>query len=979
MQRDDLSPSSVRLRPLFEAPTSLGRLRTPRLFTKDEYEKVLASPYSSDWSHSDPLVALAWVSSWPTSAKTIDGTDFVAYVVPQGVGWVSRFPEHSKGRECGCYSATGELSCVTRSDRAKADNGVSVSLSSLVYGHIRLPPASFATALTMFSPLVEGTLSASGVYMRIVSPLQNKVPQSQQWSPSDAYGYLYDTYFIPVSYTRTTLPLCYRVAEAGTFSAGTFSASARKLISGHHSPSSIFDWRNYAESRYGTTNGFDSYPAGYFVESFRVRACLARGDIYSQSGTKFVLSVLSTVEPPTSYWYNAHADVFSAVASDISFPFVPPTADHSVLTETKNSTFDYYAGSWWMSNWLAGNGGYPVGECPAIASRTGDHGSLSRVSFQSGTLAWQWPYPAYSTLDGSSYSSVPNAAQWAAFPYSRPVNAIQPDSAAMPPSFESEPQAATSPTVAATVIDGQAFPYPTGQAQAVASCIQSHAAFVDAGTGSSHASYVETSPADGSFVIAGKKVLSVELSFSPVASSYTGINADLHLDTESPAVLPTGIVSATSTGTAYGPSPTATMNETTGFYQGYSYYAANYQRYAYWWKYGSTVSCPGTPASVFSTPSVAYSGDYWDTSGTASSLSYTTFEPLQPLTRQQHDNIVLHEHVRFASRLPESFCRQDWPLAAQLVEAVPNEPGRLSVAPLLGTYTLSRFSVGDIPAAGNIFRYGGAGSWSMSGSVDYTLVLPGAHVEKSYKLWSAWNNEYYVATDYTQKPATVSVNEDWDLSTDHVELYAAISTGLQEYGELSVSGTQPDDEVRSPELPKGRASSAFVIHSPDTPPRPTLSIFLSARTVMRGSMKMTLTAPEMMSFAGNFSQRDSVVSQRCRGSQGPPLSTAYSSLEYAPLYETDGYVDSTSGPRGVKSQTVQTDHGLVDFEPISFSGSQTARLLAGETVQATNWSASEAENRSKPVTVHLGAGPVLPASDMPRLYTVSLKLNLADL
>jgi len=831
----------------------------------------------------------------------LNGREYVSHDGTRAAYWL-RF---AAGRDCGCSLAGGSvgISSLT-SDYTPNDDYTGLSLLS---DHIRLRDAGAQDQyLVMFAPLVDGTLEESGVYLRSFRPPQNK---------SSGWWLSYNRRMLPVSYSRTVLPIPMAVCEVGLMSSGSFTPIARKLA-----------WdASLSDSYYGTSylNGAfyyspspENYPYDYgtaYPGTFSVRAGLTDGNMFVADfglSFPFVGSTSNYLRDAVGGYSELSAYTASAnSSSDLSFAFTPASQDHAVLLSRYWESV-YYGSTGWDFGALA----------PRLASRLADHAAVERCSFLARLVAWS--LPPYSSPAGSDY--------WKSFPYSRSPSELHRDSPSMPPSAMQDKTTGPCPLVRSSNDGNYVSPYPVGETQTQASCIAAHSNFTSTLPISDSSNFIDVSPSDGSLVLAGKKVTSIELTFTPYIAP---------IDQDTPRTLPSGLA-----------SPVRPSSASWGSFYGDA--ASSGWSSGYWWVKSGTVSAPASPSVYPGYPSVVYNGRIWSPSAWGTTLSTTDYAALGPLTRAEHDNIIFHEHLRLTKTIHGQSGSTD---ASTL-----GDDGYLGVAPLLGTYSLTRFSIGSIPAAGNVFRFAGAGSWYLDRSVGYDFKLESATVSQAYITSGGYC--YPQSTLADQTPSTVSVTEDWSLSTAHVEMYAAVLTGLQEYGEISTDVSRPDgDEVRSPDQPKGRTSSSFVIHEPGTPPRPTVTLSLAARTVMRGDLTMTVTAPGEMSFPYTFSNKTSTVGSMCRGSGYNTNSAAY--------------VDA-SGPNGLQSQTTHLDHTQSHFQPMTFSGSQTARLLAGETVTATWWTAQRDGTEGRPVIIQLGDDY---AQKLPRMYSVSLKLNLADL
>jgi hypothetical protein len=838
---------------------------------------------------------------------------------------VTQLPLKS-GRSCECYAAFGMVSApqYTSPHPFTSDYGASLGSTTLVSDHIRIFPMSDdRDYLVMFAPLQDGTLSKSGVCIAKQVPLQNKRPSGEHRT----------TYYheLAVDYTRQVLPSAIELVEVGQFSGSTFTPLQ-----------SIFVWSTspggYFERTVTYASWRDSSNYGPWW-SREVRACLARSDIYAGTDTRLVVSIpcvsqtasyntrdAMVTTPYASGEYSTH---YSASCMSMSIPFKPDSRDHSVLME-KDATTGVVPNNYTSTRWKKAHTSFDVGEFPALRARIADHASLSMVSFVSGSPIVLSTTTGIAGGPNTEFSNTLKSNGGLLLPCDSPTDSTE---------------TSTVQTIASST--GGVWSV-TGSTQAVASCVSAHSPFVDRSLCSDHSEYVDESPSDGSIVLAGKKVVSVEILFTPYAKG---------------SAVPTGVTTASSSGTLSGyttgdPSSASTIGNTLTT-------SPTAVGGVLWKKSGDVPLPPGGMDSLTgSTTKVGYSGNYWQRQATAAStLSTTSYASWTAMTTGQHDDMVVAEHCRLIKTLPwtdygnDVFAR-DYPYS---------DKRSLKIAPLYGRYTLSRFSVGSIPAAGNIFRFSGSGAWSVtSKTLNYNFWCPGTAVTAS---WASAGGSYYTLSYATaNSPIECQVSEQWSLRTDHVELYAALATGLQEHGKIGVvmEGTETainDSEIRSPDAPLGRVSAGFAIHEPASPPRPTLHLCLSARTVMRGSCHVEVTSP-----AGNSVSMDSNVDAQC------------GAFDPAAIGNAPQFVDPTSGPDGIDSQTTYRDHIPIEFTPIVFNADQTASLLAGNEVTATCWDSRTDGGDGRPVIIDLCPERYTTyGTPSNRFYSVSLKLNLVDL
>lgn len=257
---------------------------------------------------------------------------------------------------------------------------------------------------------------------------------------------------------------------------------------------------------------------------------------------------------------------------------------------------------------------------------------------------------------------------------------------------------------------------------------------------------------------------------------------------------------------------------------------------------------------------------------------------------------------------------------AQTVAAFCNDDIPLPVAPLSGEYELSRFSVGDVPAAGYLFRFSGSGEWDGTQEFQYNLYLPTVAINDTWELLPPYTWLWHRKPARDAYVSPVAVTETWELSSDHAELYCSLSTVLQEAGtfdpDLSFGYGDARDDIYRDHLvfdqPRGRIANV-ITYTEGYEPRPALKLVVNARSAMRATLEMDVDV------------------------SGVPDSYPWS-LSGAQSSKIAAKVAGTAGTGNVsgEGQTKSTHHVLRTFEH-QFSADDTALLLAGESVVASTW------------------------------------------
>jgi hypothetical protein len=294
---------------------------------------------------------------------------------------------------------------------------------------------------------------------------------------------------------------------------------------------------------------------------------------------------------------------------------------------------------------------------------------------------------------------------------------------------------------------------------------------------------------------------------------------------------------------------------------------------------------------------------------------------------------------------------------AQTVDAFINADISLRLAPLTGEYELGRFSVGNVAAAGYLFRCSQAGDWNVQQVFDYTLNLPGISINDTWEpLETA--NWWYGKENRTNATRIVPVTETWNLSTDHIELYCALSTVLQEAGtydpDLSFGFDDTRDSIYRNHLifdqPKGRIASV-ITYTEGNEPRPALKIVLNARSSMRATLTMdvdTSGIPDSYPWSLSDAESDKIAA-KVSGTAG---------------------TGNISGAQQTKSQ----QHVLRTFEH-QFTADETESLLAGESVVASAWDQPNG-SPDEPHIFDYGSGNTMPGTA--RRYKVTYTLDVED-
>jgi hypothetical protein len=263
-------------------------------------------------------------------------------------------------------------------------------------------------------------------------------------------------------------------------------------------------------------------------------------------------------------------------------------------------------------------------------------------------------------------------------------------------------------------------------------------------------------------------------------------------------------------------------------------------------------------------------------------------------------------------------------------------------APLTGSYELSRFSIGDVPSAGNMFRYSGVGEWSFNRTVTYNVYPLVTSIDDYWldtgvvsqvtgqRLHQRWQSR-------TARYATVPITENWKMRTDYAELHCTLGSALQQYGEYqsdpAVAFNNDAQAINwfkqtflKHDQPRGRLAET-VVYVDGQEPSPVLTMTLRYRTAMRAELTCSVDTSDLPEYPHSMNNSTSEV--------------------------IDGTVAGLTGSGTVSGEN-QTVDGHHAFQALSFTFNkeQTAQLMNGEEILVTQW--QKETNPQRPVFADTG-------------------------
>jgi hypothetical protein len=607
-----------------------------------------------------------------------------------------------------------------------------------------------------------------------------------------------------------------------------------------------------------------------------------------------------------------------------------------------------------------------IGECPASeVLNYPDHARLVRLSHFGGAPTT----PPYQQLSSPQLRAlVPRSEEWGAwphsvFPFTPHIDAIF--TAEGPVRLGSlDPQRLTQvPIYGLRDYDDGGLqsvePFPTRQVQAFTSCLESYSVAQCVTAYADNAPYLLEKPPANDMVIAGKRIKSVKVTLEPytldsIANVKVGIQSDL---VEGP-------VSGFWLGSTQAIWP---FDRSTDGWKDDPNRAGNNM---YWVVTGTDFLEPPTNPT-FAPGRTLYSGVAVVRFRIGQDSFLTQTIPAGPISSETEKAAVLYAQVRQQSpfniggeNVPETVLGLYDPAAA---DAAPLTP--LGPAPLTGSYTCERITFGAAPGAGNWFYYAGEGDWSCDEVVSHNAQMRSV---TSTMAWSEPDNFGNAIPTETvdQFGHLVPITENWSLRADFVELHCQLEVMLQEAGTFSPDDTrlafsQPSlgtDEravIAGRHLvfddPKGRLID-FVTHTEDNEPRPALVVTLHGRSVMRGTVSVTVdTNVFPIEYPWSLTDASSAkVASMAGGTDGRFIGDEWQTLDREPYSEQL--------------------HGL-SSKSVMFNADQLSALLAGDVVVATRWS-ERGVDQSQPDVWQVDGVPLFNAPW--RRYKISVKLNTED-
>jgi hypothetical protein len=752
----------------------------------------------------------------------------------------------------------------------------------------------------MFVPKTNGAASLSGVYVAL-RPMFNL---AQYRSDGNT----------PVDYASPRLPLgLINLLEIGEFAGTEFTARKRLIVA-----------------------------AG----SVDIDCGSSRNKLGAESGTTFCC-------------------VFRAgYAQAIEFAHVPQSADHC-LCGTLSGDYPAQLLARQTQNIMqlhaqiaTGRRGFNAGECPAFEKKALDHGQLVRIPFFAGaprSKHWQ-----IGQQQGTYFGPRNVAPQWSTwersqFPYTmHKTGALTVDGTVVPTeSLTGQRQINTPVYELIDYTDGvnkTVEHYPDRIVSAKAARIQATA------TGSHFEDAMMTigKPRDdGKMVFNGKVINGVSLTFVPYARQAFGDSLPIFSGID-PAQLPT-------------PSPDG--NEPYVFGQGDSsqFFAVNLGQLDTWWRYRQSISLPANAYKFPGDPAQIWRGEWCRVRQTLSDKKIVEYPaPFVEVSGSKEidahlfgaclvstdtsNNPAGFLHSSNAPNFSVSGTIDQWKIGGFVGQ--PWRDGRYGVsgffmngimpAPLTGSYDLSRFSIGDVQSAGNMFRYSGVGRWSFDRTVTYNIYPLVTSIDDFWREEGSFNQltgeRLHLRTQSrTARYATVPITENWKMKTDCAELHCQLGSTLQQYGQYQADPTvafnndaQAINWLKTTfmkhDQPRGRLADT-VVYVDGQEPSPVLTMALRYRTAMRAELKCTVDTSDLPEYPHSMTNSESqVIGGTVAGLTG-------------------------SGTVSGANQTVDNHHGF-EALAVTFSKEQTAQLMNGEEILVMQW--QKETNPQRPVFADTG-------------------------
>lgn len=755
----------------------------------------------------------------------------------------------------------------------------------------------------MLVPKVAGNLTLSGVYIAF-RPLINATSHRPDGGA-------------PINYAAARLPNpssgtpLINMVEIGTFSGVQFTAQRQLIVA----------------------SGVLSFDAG-----------LARAQLGAESGTELACVVRTSQ--------------YGSYNQAIAFPYVPPSDDHCLCGYLSGDEPASLVAAIWNQNYrfrafiTTGRKGFNAGECPAFQYAALDHGKVIRVPFYAGAPRsnnWQYGPEYHSTW--KNYS--PQWATWqhSQFPYTmHKTGALTVDGSVVPLEEMNGQRQLNTPLYDLIDTNDENFltveHYPTNIVTAKAARVQATAA----GSHFEDAEMTIGKPRDdGKMVFNGKVINGISLEFVPYARQQEfGLNS-----------IYSGIASAQL------PSPTPAADHP------FSYPTANSSAFlssAIWWRHRQTSNLPANGIGPgFPTINAVYSGEWCQIGPTLSDAkAISSFSPFASVsnateidahlfgaclvTTENANNTPGYLHSFSAPLASVSGTIDQWKLNG--FNGQPWRDGRYALAgqymngimpaPLTGSYELTRFTIGGVQTAGNMFRYSGVGKWSLDRTITYNVYPKVTTIDNSYELvgdsdFFPGKQVYRIADSRSARYATVPITERWKMRADCVELYCNLGATLQQSGSYQADPASPPYDYAAQrnwvkqtflkhDQPRGRLSET-VVYVDGQEPSPVLTMTLRYRTAMRAELTCSVDTSDLPEYPHSMTNSESqVIGGTVAGLGG-------------------------SGTVSGANQTVESHHG---FQGVSFTFNkeQTAQLMNGEEVLAMQW--QKETNPQRPVFADTG-------------------------
>lgn len=674
----------------------------------------------------------------------------------------------------------------------------------------------------------------------------------------------------------------------------------------------------------GTFSGTTFTPRAQLVaavaEGLDFDAALARPVLGAASGTKLCCVIRGEY------------------AQAIEFPFVPASPDHclcghlspdapaAILNVLPNNDYRMAAFA------VTGKRGFNAGECPAFAQVELDHGALARVPFYAGAPRSQHWSPVSQVFSFAQQNTAPQWSTWAhsQFPYTlHKTGALTVDGSVKPAEQLTGQRPLNTPLFELLEYADGPFqvvePYPARTVTAKAARVQATAAgshFEDVGM------TIGKPRPDGKMVFGGKVINSVALSFVPYARQYLGGSLPVFAGINS-ATLPTPVPMGVDHGFS---GETASSQFLPGAFV--------------WWRHRQTVDLPPNSYTFPGLSAQIQRGEYCELLSPPVDAKRT--ESPTPFTEVSQSKEI-DAHLFGACFVGASFGRiydtrsplfsvggsfdqwrfgrtggPPWRDARFVVSGYFSEG--IMPAPLTGEYVLSRFDVGGVQTAGNLFRYSGVGKWGFDRTISYNCYSKVTSIDD---FWTATNifdasgrRFHQPQQSRTARFATIPVTETWNMRADCVELYCSLGATLQQFGAFQ---PDPPTEYGNPatmanwiretflqhDQPRGKIAET-VVYVDGKEPSPVLTMTLRYRSAMRASVACSVDTSDLPQYPHTMSNSSSgIIANTVAGIQG-------------------------SGNVSGEHQTLESHHGFESLT-FTFNKEQTAQLINGDEILVTTW------------------------------------------